>query len=74
MTRKIDEYSNEVWDHLFDFVAQPLEEMTIDEVQAELKNSGIDTTEAMVRVREAVATAKARVELERPEVVKIPRG
>lgn len=64
MTRKIDEYSNEVWDHFFDFVAPPLEEMTIAEVRSELKARKIDTTKAMARVREAVATAKARAELE----------
>ena len=64
MTRKIDEYSNDVWDRFFDFVAPPLEEMTLAEVQSELKARRIDPTKAMARVREAIASAKAQAELE----------
>jgi len=64
MTRKIDEYSNDVWDRFFDFVAPPLEEMTLAEVQSELKARRIDPTKTMARVREAIASAKAQAELE----------
>lgn len=61
---KINEFTNDVWDRFFDFVEPPLEEMSLAEVQSELKARKIDPTKAMARVREAVASAKAKAELE----------
>jgi hypothetical protein len=62
---ELDRYDNGVWDRFFDFVSQPVEEMSRDEVQDELKKRSIDVTRAVAKVQRAVAASRARASLER---------
>lgn len=71
----VDRYDDAVWDRFFDFVSQPVETMTREEVQSELSRRGIDVTKATSRVHRAVEAARARSRLqiakaERPAAIK----
>ena len=61
----LNRFGDEVWDRFFDEVTPAVETMTPEEVDSELKRRGIDVTKAVARVHRAVASAKARAELER---------
>ncbi|MCO6042703.1 hypothetical protein NG895_02175 [Aeoliella sp. ICT_H6.2] len=68
-------FGDDVWDRFFDEVTPSVEIMTPTEVDSELKKRGIDVTNAVARVHRAVASAKARAQLEqarnaRPGIVK----
>ena len=56
MSGMLDWYEADDWDRFFDFVIQPVEQMTWKEVQQELKDRGIDVTKAVSN--QAVTAAK----------------
>jgi len=58
-------YNNDVWDRFFEFVCMPIASMSRDEVQQELRERRIDVSGAVKRVLQAVATHRARTELEK---------
>lgn len=57
-------YKNDVWDRFFEFVRVPVESLSRDEVQQELRERRLDVSNAVKRVLQAVATHKARTKLE----------
>lgn len=57
-------YKNDVWDRFFEFVRVPIESLSREEVQQELRERRLDVSNAVKRVLQAVATHKARTELE----------
>jgi len=67
---KLDRFGDEVWDRFFDEVTPAVETMTPEEVDSELKKRGIAVTKAVARVHRAVASAKARAELERAKAAR----
>jgi hypothetical protein len=72
-------YPDAVWDRFFDFAFSEATSCSRNEVQEELKSLGIDLGKAMVRVRQAIQTAKAKEELaaaraKRPGLVKALRS
>lgn len=52
MTKRIEDYDDRAWDRFFDFLAEGVSDMSADEVDAELTAAGIDTSDAIERVRE----------------------
>jgi hypothetical protein len=57
-------FQESIWDQVFDFVFDCDEDLSRAQVQEELRRRGIDLTQAHKRVHKALATARARVELE----------
>jgi hypothetical protein len=57
-------YKNDVWDRFFEFVRVPVESLSREEVQQELRERRLDVSNAVKRVLQAVATHQARTELE----------
>jgi hypothetical protein len=57
-------YKIDVWDRFFEFVSAPVESLSREEVQQELRERRIDVSNAVKRVLQAVATHKARAALE----------
>lgn len=60
----LDRYADEVWDRFFEFVSEPVSKLSLEEVHSELTRHGVDITQAMSRVQRALATARAKNELE----------
>ncbi|EKK00111.1 hypothetical protein RBSH_04447 [Rhodopirellula baltica SH28] len=60
---EFDRYTDDVWDRFFDFVSEPVSELSQEEVREELTRYGLDITSAVSRVQRALATAKAKNEL-----------
>lgn len=61
---QLDRYKDKVWDRFFDFISQPIETMSREEVQDELRNRKIDVARAVSKVQQAVAASRARTALE----------
>jgi predicted TIM-barrel fold metal-dependent hydrolase len=55
---------NPVWDRFFEFVFPCDEQLTRTEVQSELRRLGIDVKRAVSRVHQALASSKAREDLD----------
>ena len=60
---ELDRYADEVWDRFFDFVSEPVSDLSQQEVSEDLMRCGLDITKAVSRVQRALATAKAKNEL-----------
>ena len=68
-----------VWDRFFDLISECDENLSDDQVDAELRRRGIDVTRAFSKIQQALQTAKARAELEaakksRPSILKRVKG
>lgn len=63
MTSKLDRFDDSVWDRFLDANFEPVETMSREEVQAELKKRGLDVSAAISRVKAAVSRARAKAEL-----------
>lgn len=61
---QLDRYADEVWDRFFEFVSEPVSNLSVEEVHSELTRYGVDITQAMSRVQRALATARAKNQLE----------
>jgi hypothetical protein len=59
----MSEYSNEAWDHLFQFLADDHEAVSRAEVQSDLQRLGVSAQGAIKRVFAALDAVKAREEL-----------
>ena len=68
---KLDRYEDKVWDRFFDEVAEPVKTLTRKEVQEELKQRRVDVTNAVARVHQAVASARARAELDAARAMRL---
>ncbi|GMU82486.1 MAG: hypothetical protein IPM64_17005 [Phycisphaerales bacterium] len=73
--KKLDQFDDRVWDRFFDFVTPDVEQMSISEVDAELRRAGIDIRPALARVNQALETRRARETLararaERPSAIR----
>lgn len=60
----LSRFQEPIWDRVFDFVFDCEEDLSREQVQEELRRRGIELTQAHKRVHKALATARARIELE----------
>jgi hypothetical protein len=63
MSDQLRRYGNEVWDRFFDFIAPCNENLTQQEVRAELQRRGIDVRPVVARVQQALESRRARESL-----------
>lgn len=54
---------NQVWDRFFDFVSEGDDQLTRDEVRAELKQFGVDPSPALASVKAALEARRAQAAL-----------
>lgn len=60
MDKPLRDYGDEAWDRFFDFLADGIDEMPIEDVRRELREAGADTKRAVERVREAIERHRSR--------------